>query len=346
MKRAVLWSLSGWLLLSVMYAALLYAQSSGAMGPALSLRVALKNTVAPTVMAGGVWWLTGRFPWPESKLARFLFGHAALACVFAALWSAWLVFVVAGLGSSMLHGALAWHFVMGVMLYGSIAAGSYATRGALRTRDLRLVAERADRLRIEAELSALRAHIDPHFLFNTLHSVSELLRSEPHAAERSIEQLSDLFRYTLRLDRHGSDIVRLEDEWSFTLNYLALEQTRMGERLRVDAAIDDDALDCLVPPFTVQPLVENAIRHGLGPKPSGGTLVIRIHEDAGQLHIHVSDDGIGVDSARLRQSNGLGLRSVTQRLAARHDGRAIVDIAPLQAGGTSVHVALPAQFTS
>ena len=346
MKRAVFWSLGGWLLLSVIYAALLYAQSSGAMGPELSLRVALKNTVAPTVMAFGIWWVTARFPWPESMVASFLVLHVVLACLFAALWSAWLVFVVAGFGSSMLHGALAWHIVMGLLLYGSIAAGSYATRGALSSRDLRIAAERSERLRIEAELSALRAHIDPHFLFNTLHSVSELLRNEPNAAERSIEQLSDLFRYTLRLDRQAVDVVRVEDEWRFTANYLALEQTRMGARLRVDAAIDDDALDCIIPPFTLQPLVENAIRHGLGPKPSGGTLAIRIHEDAGQLHIRVNDDGVGFDDARLQQSNGLGIRSVRQRLAARHGEHAALDIVSIPSGGTSVQLALPAQFGS
>ena len=337
----------GWLFLALVYAALLYSQSRGAMGPALSMRVSLENTVAPAAMGWGVWWLTGRYTWPESRWGPFVGAHLLLAMTFAAVWTAWMLFTVGALGpngmsrDAVLHAALPWHVVMGLLLYGVIAGSSYGARGALQSRDLRLAAEHAERLRAEAELAALRAHINPHFLFNTLHSVSELLRMEPVVAQGAIERLSELFRYALRLDRHHVSLVRLEDEWKFTDSYLWLERLRLGPRLRVDADIDDDALDCLIPPFTLQPIAENAVRHGLSPKPAGGTLVIRARETDGRLVISVRDDGVGTDLAVVDASAGLGLRSVRQRLAARYGAAASVDVAGAAGAGLAVTMIIP-----
>src|SRR5580692_6326559 len=113
---------------------------------------------------------------------------------------------------------------MGAQLYGIIVCGSYAVRGALRSIELKVVAERADRLRAQADLSAIRAHLNPHFLFNTLHSVSELLRDDPARATEALEKLSDLFHYTLRLDRERVELVTLEEEWESTESYLWLER--------------------------------------------------------------------------------------------------------------------------
>jgi two-component system LytT family sensor kinase len=345
--RAVGLPALGWVVFAAVYATLLYAQSLGAMGPWLSLRVALEDTLLPAALGCGVWWLTGRYRVPQSGLIAFLAVHLALAVVFAGVWTGWILLAIRGFGPSgmsrgaMVHTAIAWQTLIGFLLYGLIAGSSYAARGALDSRDMRLAAERADRLRTEAELAALRAHISPHFLFNTLHSVSELLRLEPAAAQGALERLSDLFRYSLRLDRHGVNLVRLEDEWKFTDSYLWLERLRLGDRLRVNVEIDDDALDCLVPPFTLQPIVENAIRHGLGPKPGGGTLVVRAHEDDGRLTIQVSDDGMGADRADIEGSAGLGLRSVRQRLTAQYGSAASVDVVAGAGAGVLVTMTLP-----
>jgi two-component system sensor histidine kinase LytS len=146
----------------------------------------------------------------------------------------------------------------------------------------------------------------------------------------------------LRLDRDHVELVTLEDEWEFTRSYLWLEQLRMGPRLVLRAEIDDDALEYLVPPFTVQPLVENAVRHGLSDKRDGGTIRVVAGERDGLLHIEVTDDGVGTAAVH-QGSGGIGVRAVTQRLIA-HFGdqtRTWVDSAPGR--GYSVMLTFPAE---
>ncbi len=322
------------------------------MGVGLSIRVGLENTVAPTLMGLGIWTLSGRYTWPEMRIARFIALHFALALAFGAV-SAGTELLMTQLGNRasmsgdvLYRVVMPWQFAIGVLLYGLIASASYAVRGAMRSRDLRIVAERADRLRAQADLSAIRAHINPHFLFNTLHSMTALLRDEPAKAAEALERLSDLFRYTLDLDRERVELVSLENEWKFTSSYLWLEQNRMGARLRVDAELDDDALMCAVPPFTLQPLVENAVRHGLSPRQEGGTVVVRAHEIDGILSLRVSDDGMGADELSVMESAGLGVRSVRQRLEARHGGRSVFAVSTEKNRGFSVTISMPAEELS
>jgi LytS/YehU family sensor histidine kinase len=232
---------------------------------------------------------------------------------------------------------------MGALLYGIIACASYAVRGAFKSRDLRIIAERADKLRAQADLSAIRAHLNPHFLFNTLHSVSELLRDDPARATEALEKLSDLFHYTLRLDREQVELVTLEEELEFTESYLWLERIRMGARLTIERHIDDEVVECAVPPFTLQPLIENAVRHGLGNTADGGTLVVRAHERDGVLVMEVSDNGVGAEPAAVLASQGLGVRSIRQRLEGRYGRAAAVDIVRRDHGGLSVTVTIPAE---
>jgi sensor histidine kinase YesM len=346
-RRAVVWSVAGWIALAIVYAALLYTESAGAMGPAMSIRVSLASTFAPTGMGVVVWWLTGKHPWPEARFVEFGMAHTALAVAFAVVWAGWMLLLAEGPSSRMPHVALwrsvlPWHVVIGILLYGLIAGASYAVRSAFRSHDLQLAAEQERRLRVEAELAALRAHVNPHFLLNTLHSVGELWRHDRAAADRSLERLADLFRYTVRLDRQRIEIVSLEEEWKFVESYLCLEKLRMGDRLRVDTSLDDDALSCAVPPFTLQPLVENAVRHGVGPMPDGGTVAISASETNGQLVIRVSDNGAGASAEAIRASAGLGLRSVRQRLAARYGSRVSVSFESANDVGTTVTITMPA----
>jgi sensor histidine kinase YesM len=344
-RRAFLLAATGWLILSGIYATLIYAQSAGMMGASLSIRVALETTFAPASMSVGVWWISGRLA-PGGT--SFLLSHVALAVMFASAWTLWMLAIAFGgtarmSSSTMVRGVVPWHAAMGLLLYAVIAAASYAARASSRARDLALAAEHAERLRAQADLAALRAHINPHFLFNTLHSVGELLSAEPAKARDALERLAELFRYTLRLDRERADFVTLEDEWRMIDSYLCLERIRMGDRLCVDASFDDDALSCAVPAFTLQPIVENAIVHGLSPKVGAGTLVLRARESGDRLTIEVRDDGVGRSASPSANGNGLGLRAVRQRLAARHGELASVDIADVVGGGTSVTITLPAE---
>ncbi len=339
---------ASWLPLVAIYAGVLVAMTDGTLSIAHILMAAFLNALAPAVMGIVVWTLSGRLPWPERRHSVFLATHAALSVGFAGGWVAWELLISGPFGPArppdyaLLRYVLPWQAIIGFILYGVVAGVSYAVRGILRSRDLQVAAERAERLRTQAELATLRAHINPHFFFNTLHCVSQILRTDPLRAEVALEHLSSLFRYVLRLDRHNVELVTLEDEWRFTQTYLWLEQVRMGDRLAVVSELDDDALECAVPPFTLQPLVENAVRHGLAPKRGGGTITVVAHEREGMIEITVADDGVGTtDDARTREV-GLGSRAVSQRLLACYGARAQSRVVTAPGCGYAVTLTFPA----
>ncbi|MFI5229258.1 MAG: sensor histidine kinase [Gemmatimonadales bacterium] len=316
----------------------------------LSLRVALITTVAPVVMGAGVWRMTERYQWRGRHPLAFAGIHAGMAMLYAMLWALWQ-YAIARAGPRprmsvdlLTHTVLPAQLVTGVLVYALVATLSYSLRSVVHARRMELALEHAERLRLQANLAALRAHINPHFLFNTLHSVGELLSHDPAAARESLEHLSEVFRYALRLDRDQVDLVTVEDEWGVIKSYLWLEGLRLGRRLRVETAFEDDALACAIPPFTIQPLVENAIRHGIGPKSSGGTLSVSARESEGSLLVVVSDDGVGCSPRAATASRGLGLRSVRQRLADFYGGGASVRVEHARNGGTVVTLTVPAAF--
>ena len=176
----------------------------------------------------------------------------------------------------------------------------------------------------DAQLAALRAQMDPHFLFNTLNSVAASVPAEQGATRDLVARLAGLVRYTLAAARR--DRVLLREELDFVRDYLALEGERMGGRLRVRVEADADALDAMVPPMLVQPLVENAVRHGLAPTVDGGTVWVEARCEGGAVRVTVRDDGAGppVPPPRLlgrRQSGGeapagVGLSNTDARLRA------------------------------
>lgn len=348
--RAVALYVAAWLPFVAIYAAVLEVMTQGAMSHPATLAAASANLAAPAVLGAGVWLVSRRIPWREDGIPLFLTVHAVLATAFAAGWVGWELLLLGPTGPvraptyEMWRYVLPWQAFVGFALYGVVAGTSYATRGVLRSRDLRLAAERAERMRAEAELAALRAHINPHFLFNTLHSVMQLLRDRGPDAEEALERLADLFSYVLRLERQRVDVVTLEDEWRFASSYLWLEQMRLGPRLRVETVFDEDALQCAVPPFTLQPLVENAVRHGIGPRPGGGTIRVAARELAGRLEIEVADDGVGAEPDRPTDDPGLGERAVHRRLAARFGDAARASITTSPGAGYCVRLSLPAEL--
>lgn len=348
LKRIALY-VTCWLPLVGVYAAALQVMTQGRMPVLQTVGAALANLSAPAVLGAAVWWLTRVLPWREAHVARFATVHAALATLFAVAWIGWEFLLLGPTGPmapptyDMWRYVLPWQALLGYMLYGIIASVSYAAHGILRARDLRLTAERAERLRAQAELAALRAHINPHFLFNTLHAVMELQREGGPRAGEALERLADLFGYVLRLERHRVELVALEDDWRFASSYLWLERMRLGDRLRVEASLDDDALACAVPPFTLQPLVENAVRHGIAPKRDGGTIWITAREADGVLRIEVADDGIGGEPERPDDDPGLGERAVSRRLAARHGNAAHATVDTSPGCGYRVQLTIPAE---
>ena len=189
-----------------------------------------------------------------------------------------------------------------------------------------------------AELRALRAQLHPHFLFNTLNSIAALIRIDPEAAEETTTRLADVFRYVLRAS--DTEHARLGDELAFVLAYLDIERTRFGDRVRVKQEIQGGLESVSVPSLLLQPLVENAIRHGLASQPEGGTLTLRAHRDGDLLTLEVADDGAGMNGDAAASSDGFGLRSVRERLEAAGPPHRL-DIESAPGKGTHVRVTLP-----
>ena len=192
-----------------------------------------------------------------------------------------------------------------------------------------------------AELAALQARINPHFFFNTLNTISSLLDEDPREAEEIVQTLAELFRYTFKVADSGP--VKLREELDFTRNYLTIEQARFEERLRVEWQLEPEALEVPVPGLIVQPLVENAVGHGIAPRAEGGMLRISASVEDGRLHVEVRDDGVGLDGAPGSMiQDGHGLGNIAQRLEAFYRGAGSIRLSANPEGaGTLVQLELP-----
>jgi two-component system, LytTR family, sensor kinase len=189
----------------------------------------------------------------------------------------------------------------------------------------------------EAELRALRAQINPHFLFNSLNTVADLIVRDPVRAEAMTLRLASVFRHVLA---HSSrPLTTIRDEMEFVRTYLYIEEARFGDRLQVQIDVDQAVAADQVPSLILQPLVENALKHGLGPKPGPGHLWISAHAQAGQLRLCVEDDGMGLTSRR--DAQGVGLTNVAERLATLYQDRAGLTLEAREGGGCRVTLLIP-----
>jgi two-component system LytT family sensor kinase len=206
--------------------------------------------------------------------------------------------------------------------------------------------EEQGRLLLEARLDALQRQINPHFLFNTLNSITSLVRSKPELAREMIVKLANILRVLLK-DREA--FLPLSEELSFTDDYLDIEVVRFGEKLKVVKEIAEDTLHVVVPGMLLQPLIENSIKHGLEPRISGGTVTLRSRiTEAGMLMVEVEDDGVGMapDQEQVsvmdgRQGNGIGMRNVRDRMAVLYGELASVEIKSRPGRGTKVTLVMP-----
>ncbi len=213
---------------------------------------------------------------------------------------------------------------------------------AMRFREVALERRaQVERMRAElirAELRALQAQINPHFLFNTLNSIAALIAENPAAAEDLTTRLADVFRYALTSTRH--EHARLGDELDFVRTCLSIERVRFGERLRVHEAIEPGLGGVLVPALLLQPLVENAVRYAVADREAGGTITLGARSDGDALVLEVTDDGPGFAPGAPPRGHGVGLESVRERLRLAGEGHALeLDTAPGR--GTRVTVRVP-----
>lgn len=207
--------------------------------------------------------------------------------------------------------------------------------------EVRLVEARLREEAARAELAALQARINPHFFFNTLNTISALVGQDPDRAEVIVQTLADLFRYTFKAA--GAGRVPLDEEIAFTRDYLTVERERFEERLRVTWDIDPESVEFPVPGLVLQPLVENAVAHGIAPRAGGGRVRIASRLVNGLLHLDVADDGNGLPRDRatlIRDGHGLG--NVQKRLDTFYEGRASLSLLDNPDGrGTLARLLLP-----
>ena len=192
----------------------------------------------------------------------------------------------------------------------------------------------------EARLAALTNQINPHFLFNTLNSVSTLIRIDPDRARSMIYKLSSILRRLLRKTENFSP---LRDEIAFIDDYLAIEMVRFGDKLRFQKDIDENTLDRLVPSMILQPIIENSIKHGLASKVEGGVVRLRTWLEGTRLHIHIEDDGVGIQESKLGSlfDQGIGVSNVNERLRVLFGPGYRMSIDSKPGGGTQTLIEIP-----
>lgn len=194
---------------------------------------------------------------------------------------------------------------------------------------------------MQARVDALTSQINPHFLFNTLNTVSSLVRFDPDTARTVVLKLSNILRRRLKTQLHFTP---LKQELEFIDDYLDIEVVRFGhDKLQTRKDIDPETLDCIVPSMILQPLVENAIRHGLGPKIEGGVITIRAHRNNGKLAIEVVDDGVGIPEEKQSEifDSGIGISNVRERLKVLYGGEFSFEVKSQPERGTAIRLEIP-----
>ena len=234
-----------------------------------------------------------------------------------------------------------------LLIYAVIAGFSfsrhYADQAERRTRQAHELAMRTtdlERRLVESQLQSLRAQLQPHFLFNALNTISAFTESNPRMARRLMAQLGDLLRESLR--HAAQPLVTLGEELTFLDNFLAIESARFEGRLHVSVQADDDLLPVMVPSFLLQPLVENAIRHGVGARLSGGRVEIAATGTPSALVVRVRDDGVGLPPGwSFERDAGVGLRNVAARLEHLYGRPGLLRVSSPASGGVEIQIDMP-----
>lgn len=325
-------------------------------------------TARDLIWASGDWFLyafltpivflvSRRWPLARPHLERRVPLHLAISLAFCVVWATAGKLLQLALGTRLIPATaaaggdlwlklgkdwLSWVFTtfpFGVAVYLCVVGVEHAMRlwTEARVRDVQ-VARLSEQL-TGARFAALQAQLNPHFLFNSLNTVTVLVRDgENAAATRVIEQLSDVLRRTL--NRRGANEVALDEELDLVRQYLAVEEARFSDRLRPEFSIDPSVLSAAVPSFVVQHLVENAVRHGVARKTSAGRIAISASRVGDMLEISVRDDGPGVPLGG-ESAPGHGIANTRERLKTLYGDRAFLHIAAVQATGTVATLRLP-----
>ncbi len=295
------------------------------------------------VLGPGVFFLSRRAPFEPGRWALAVVVHVPAAVVFGVLHG--LLRTAAGpwVDSQPIP---AGKIILGQLLlttlsYFILVAVHQAWMFYRRYRDRELRTSQLESMLAQTQLEVLRMQLHPHFLFNTLHTVSALIHRDPEAADEMITQLSDLLRMTL--DNFGVQEVSLREELEFIERYLDIQQTRFQDRLRVVIDVPAEALDARVPNQALQPIVENAIKHGIAARTGEGQIEIRARGGRSMLQLTVRDDGPGLvqPPPEVRSDGGIGLANIRARLKQLYGPLAALDLSNHPKGGTLVTLLVP-----
>lgn len=297
-----------------------------------------------------VWWVVIR--WMDgAHWGRILGVHVLLAPLYT--WGTLEAYIaISGMGTEgdivthALRERYLWLFLSHFTMYVIQFAIYHMVRSVQRLRLREQQAAEFMTLARERELEALKAQINPHFLFNTLNSISATLKRAPDQAREMIAKLAGLMRYTL--DCADRDLVPLREEMNFVRKYLALERHRFSDRLSFYVKIDaeEEALDTPIPPMVLQPLVENALKHGIAPNETGGTVTVQVTTGNDHLQVRVEDTGTGPDiEDPLTSEHGTGLANTSTRLEHTYGPEAALQTAVMEPSGFAVWFSIPLNST-
>jgi signal transduction histidine kinase len=315
------------------------------------LRQEFKDWYACGVLSLGVLWFCGRNRLEPGKTRRWLLVHLAAGCVFSVIYATATAWLVAGEQSVMMPGKIltfpfllkkmALHyFVLNLIMYWLVVFGHLGWHYYARYSEREVQAVELKRELVEARLDALRMQLNPHFLFNTLHAISALIHEDPEAADRMVARLSELLR--LSLDQSKPQQVPLSEEMVFLDRYLEIERARFGERLKIEKQLGPDTHTAMVPFLLLQPLVENAVRHGIEAREEAGHIAISARRNNGTLELSVRDDGPGLSretNAPVRK--GIGLANTRSRLRHLYGENFQLNLSDLAEGGLEARVEIP-----
>lgn len=267
------------------------------------------------------WYPTRATPIQASGFPRIVATHIVAATIVSSAWMFLALLYVYGLSFTETFHNINQHlslekfiFGIGVMLYLLSVALHYVLLAMQRSHEAEQQAHEAQVLARDSELRALKAQINPHFLFNSLHSISALTSIDPAKAREMCISLADFLRSTLGLGE--KTLVTFEEEISLVRRFLAVEKIRFGKRLQVQEEIELDALNCLVPPLLLQPLVENAVVHGIANLPEGGQVVVKAECHDGRLDVAV--ENAFDPEYKAKRGQGIGINNVRDRISARY----------------------------
>lgn len=309
------------------------AQEPSAVWSPEELAAAVSLAAAGAVVAFLLYRFVRRVPWPRPFRLRFALLNVAAALATGLAWLGLSTALEGLLRGSLPEAAGRWmeFLFLGVLLYAVVAGVSYAVAATAR-------AARAEAAAARTQLAALRAQLHPHFLFNALHTVVQLIPVNPARAAEAVELVASLLRATLEEDRNE---VTLGDEWDFVSRYLEVEHIRFGDRLRVRMEVAPDLLDEPVPSFALQTLVENAVRHGAAPRVAPTEIVITAAGTASELTLSVRNTGDRLPPGPVTHGTGTGLTRLRERLAVLYGHAARLTCGAVADGSFEAVVVVP-----